>query len=101
MSLSNKQRINLQLDAHHLALEVDRDKEEYYRQAAIMLNKRHKYYVEHFSSASAELLWVYVALEVATNLCSDAQKHSIEPVLKELSDMNREIESLLNIKEDN
>lgn len=91
---SNKQNINLYLDAHHVHLEVDSEKEEFYRQAAVLLNRRHQHYVKSQPRASAEQVWMYVALDVAVNLCSDAREKSLEPVEKQLSLLNDQIKKL-------
>ena len=39
-----KQHITLQLDAHHISLNVQADKEHLYRKAAEMINERYKHY---------------------------------------------------------
>lgn len=95
MSSNNKQHINLQLDAHRVALDVDMDKEEYYRKAAVLLNERHKYYLNRYRNAPADLLWVYVALETGVRLCNLEQIKSTEPLLKQAAQMNSEIEKVL------
>lgn len=96
MSLSSKQHINLKLDAHSVALDVDRDKEEFYRQAAVLLNKRYEFYRNHYKDASVEQLWLYVALDMAVNLCSDVRDKNLEPVAKQLSELNDVLRSVLN-----
>lgn len=96
MSTEDKQRINLYLDAHHVTLEIDRDKEPFYRQAASLLNRRYQRYLKSRPSASVEQLWVYVALDVAVNLCSDAREKDLEPVAEQLSKLNQQINNLLD-----
>lgn len=95
------QRINLQLDAHQITLMVERDKEEFYRQAAKLLNKQYQMYSRIRPTASAEQLWVYVALEAAVNLCSDAREKSLEPVAKQINELNNRLSDLLNQPEPN
>ena len=97
--LPEKRHINLQLDAHHVALEVDEDKEEFYRQSAVLLNQRYQRYLRNLHSASAEQLWLYVALDVAVNLCSDAREKSLEPVVNQINEWNKRLENLLNNNE--
>lgn len=93
---ADKQRINLQLDAHRVTLMVDRDQEEFYRQAADLLKKRFDYYARTRAAASAELIWAYVALDVAVNLCSDAREKSVQPVAQALSVLNERLLSVLD-----
>ena len=39
-----KQHITLQLDAHHISLNVQADKEHLYRKAAEVINERYRHY---------------------------------------------------------
>ena len=86
---SDKQHINLHLDAHSVGLDVPRDQEPNYRAAADLLNKRYQYYLKLRPNASAEQLWMYTALEVAVALQSDVREKSLEPVEKELKELNQ------------
>lgn len=93
---SERQHINLVLDAHRVALNVERDKEEFYRKAADLLNQRYTHYLRTHEAASAEQLWVYVALDVAVNLCSDMREKSLEPVAAQLGELNEQLLAILN-----
>lgn len=92
MSEERKQHITLQLDAHRMALNVDASKEGIYREAAKFLNRRYEYYLHRMPSASTEQLWVYVALETACSLHSDARDKALEPIEQQLAALNRLIE---------
>ena len=94
----DKQHINLHLDAHTVGLDVPREQEANYRNAAELLNKRYQYYLKLRPNASAEQLWMYTALEVAVALQSDVREKSLEPVEKELKELNEEILRTLNNK---
>lgn len=85
---SDKQHINLHLDAHMVGLDVPRDQEPNYRAAAELLNKRYQYYLKLRPNASAEQLWMYTALEVAVALQSDVREKSLVPVEKEIKKLN-------------
>ena len=93
---SDKQHINLHLDAHSVGLEVPRDQEPNYRKAAELLNRRYQYYLKLRPNASAEQLWMYTALEVAVSLQSDAREKSLVPVEKALKELNQLILEKLN-----
>lgn len=88
---SDKQHINLHLDAHTVGLDVPRELEPDYRKAAELLNRRYQYYIKLRPNASAEQLWMYTALEVAVALQSDAREKSLVPVEKALKALNEEI----------
>lgn len=85
----DKQHINLHLDAHTVGLDVPREQEVNYRNAAELLNRRYQYYLKLRPNASAEQLWMYTALEVAVALQSDAREKSLVPVEKELKELNK------------
>lgn len=95
MSEERTQHITLQLDAHKLGLNVPLSKEGIYRDAAKLLNKRYEFYLHRMPNTSAEKLWVYVALETACSLKSDEREKSIEPVMEQLTELNRLIEQQL------
>ncbi len=95
MLISDKQHINLHLDAHTVGLDVPLDQEPNYRRAAELLNKRYQYYLKLRPNASAEQLWMYTALEVAVALQSDVREKSLEPVEKEVKELNEEILCIL------
>ena len=95
MPTSDKQHINLHLDAHTVGLDVPLDQEPNYRRAAELLNKRYQYYLKLRPNASAEQLWMYTALEVAVALQSDVREKSLEPVEKEVKELNEEILHIL------
>lgn len=94
--MNDKQHITVQLDAHTISLNVERDKEPIYRKAADMLNRLyHKYSTSVLPKASAEQLWVNVALLVAVNLQNDANKQNLEAFEKSLRDMSQHIQDVL------
>ena len=93
--ISDKQHINLHLDAHTVGLDVPRDQEPNYRDAADLLNSRYQYYLKLRPNASAEQLWMYTALEMAVSLQSDARDKSLAPIEKELAELNKLIEKTI------
>lgn len=93
--MSDKQHINLRLDAHNVGLDVPREAEANYRAAATLLNQRYQYYLKLLPNASAEQLWMYTALEVAVALQSDAREKSLTPVEEALKHLNEEVLSVL------
>jgi len=84
-----KQHITLQLDAHHISLNVIADKEVLYRNAAEQINERYRHYRRLLPTQSAEQIWVYVALEMAVNLQADAHAHRLQPIDEKIQELNQ------------
>jgi hypothetical protein len=91
-----KQHITLQLDAHHISLNVLPDKEHLYRKAAEIINERYKHYQKIAPNRSAEQLWVYVALDMAVNLSADAHANRLQPIDEKLQELNNLILQHIN-----
>ncbi|MBQ9522831.1 MAG: cell division protein ZapA [Paludibacteraceae bacterium] len=96
--MDDKQSISLQLDARKIRLQVSRDKEAYYREAAIMLNERYRDFQKRMPKASVEELWMYVALQIAVNLHADAHSKALKPIEKKISELDQQIFEILNQK---
>jgi len=94
--MSDKQHIILTLDTHRIALDVEREEEPFYRKAQDLLNKEYQKYRTNAPSASSETLWMYVALHVAVNLYASTRDKDLEPYLKAIKNINKEIEEKLN-----
>ena len=82
-----------------MSLDIPRETEPLYRQAAVTLNERYRYYQRRIATASAEQLWLYVALELAVNLHSDAREKNLKPIFEKLEVLNQLIESCLQDQE--
>ena len=84
-----KQHITLQLDAHHISLNVVADKEVLYRNAAEQINERYRHYRKMLPTHSAAQIWVFVALEMAVNLQADAHAHRLQPIEEKIQELNQ------------
>ena len=93
-----KQHITLQLDAHHISLNVLADKEVLYRNTAEQINERYRHYRKMLPNQSAEQIWVYVALEMAVNLQADAHAHRLQPIDEKIQELNQLILNTINNK---
>lgn len=91
-----KQNITLKLDIHTITLAVDPEKEEFYRQAGVWLNKRYQLYQAAYRNDSPEKLWLKVALEAAVGLHADVREKSLEPVEQKIQELNKIILEKLN-----
>lgn len=96
--MSDTQHIVLTLDTHRISLNVEREQEPFYRKAQQMLNAEYNKYRMSIPSATTEQLWMYVALKVAYNLFASTRELDLEPYLKAIKTLNREIENKLTNK---
>ena len=84
-----KQHITLTLDTHRLAFDIDPEKEPNYRQAAQQLNPYFQSYRRQMPKATTDLLWAYVALQMAVNLYNDAREKQLQPIEDKLHELNQ------------
>ena len=89
MSELRKQHITLQLDSHHISINVLAHQEHLYRDAAKILNEKYRHYQKKMQTSSAEQLWVYVALDMAVNLCAETHAQRLQPVDEKLQELNK------------
>lgn len=86
-------KVRLHIGPHHFELMVPAEQEQIYRASAVQLNDRYNHYKNALPSASAEQIWVYVALESTVNLRSDVRQKALEPIEEKISELNELIES--------
>ena len=98
MTEPRKQHITLQLDAHHISINVIADQEHLYRNAAKILNEKYRHYQRKMQTCSAEQLWVYVALDMAVNLCVEEHAQRLQPIEEKIQEINNIILQQLNNK---
>lgn len=84
-----KQHITLQLDSHHISINVPAHQEHLYRDAAKILNEKYRHYQRKMQTSSAEQLWVYVALDMAVNLCAESHAQRLQPIDEKVQELNK------------
>lgn len=89
MSEQRKQHITLQLDSHHISINVLAHQEHLYRDAAKILNEKYRHYQKKMQTSSAEQLWVYVALDMAVNLCAETHAQRLQPIDEKVQELNK------------
>jgi hypothetical protein len=89
MTEPRKQHITLQLDAHHISINVLAYQEHLYRDAAKILNEKYRHYQRKMQTSSAEQLWVYVALDMAVNLCAESHAQRLQPIDEKVQELNK------------
>ena len=89
MSEQRKQHITLNLDSHHISINVLAHQEHLYRDAAKILNEKYRHYQKKMQTSSAEQLWVYVALDMAVNLCAETHAQRLQPIDEKVQELNK------------
>ena len=89
MTEHRKQHITLQLDSHHISINVLAHQEHLYRDAAKILNEKYRHYQRKMQTSSAEQLWVYVALDMAVNLCAESHAQRLQPIDEKVQELNK------------
>ena len=93
--MNDKQHINLRIGAHTVSLNISAEDEPLYRNAAAKVVETYDKYEKHFPKASVELLWVYVAIELAVNLQSDMRDKQLTPLMDVVRQLNKQIEQTI------
>ena len=60
-----------------------------YRDAAKILNEKYRHYQKKMQTSSAEQLWVYVALDMAVNLCAESHAQRLQPIDEKVQELNK------------
>lgn len=97
--MTDKQTIFLQLDCNRIRLIVNRDEEHFYREAAILLNNKFKFYRDAFKNISVTEIWVYAALDVAVNLQQIKENTNLKPIAEKIAEINKLMLTELQNKE--
>jgi hypothetical protein len=77
------------LDSHHISINVLANQEHLYRDAAKILNEKDRHYQKKMQTSSAEQLWVYVALDMAVNLCAESHAQRLQPIDEKVQELNK------------
>lgn len=94
---TDKQHITLHLDTHVVNLNVPRQRESLYRQAAKQVNDSYKEYLRLMPKApSSEYLWAYTALRMACSWLDDARGKELQPVRERLQELDQLVRNQLN-----
>lgn len=87
--------IKLHIGAFTIPLPVQAEHEPLYRMAQQTLNQLYEDFRRKQPKASVEQLWMYVALQLAVNLHSDARAKSLEPIDEKIKELNQLIQQQL------
>lgn len=85
------QHITLRIDFHSIELNVPREQEAAYRDAASQINQLYKGYMKKYPQLSPEKIWLYVALDVAVELQLDKHTKALEPLQDLITELNKQV----------
>ena len=91
MEHSDKQRITLRIDYHKVVLNVPREQEPAYRDAALHIDNLYKRYAKAYPQLPIEKIWLYVALEAAVDLQIDQRGKDLKPIQDLVRQLNRKV----------
>lgn len=86
-----KQRITLKIDCHSIVLTVNREDEPFYRLAADKVNAVYRKTVQRYPNQPVEMLWLYVALEIAVELQVNMGDKSLQALLEKIGELNEKV----------
>lgn len=95
---TDKQRINLIVEAKHLALFVPREEEELYRRAGAYINNRIEAYRNKYPNSHLLPVGAYHAMasiDAAYHYLKSAREADCEPLFESVAAMNDDIESFI------
>jgi len=94
---NKKQNIKLHLYDTEMAVRVDRDEEEYYRQAAKLVNERVNTYYSILNGKKTEKEILFAAmLDLTLQYVKEEKRNDTEPFQDILNKLTSEIEQTLN-----
>ncbi len=96
---TDTQHIMLDIVGYTIHLNVKREEEPIYRDAAKWVNAIYEEYYATYKQMKPEKLWAYTALRIACSLQRESRLQSVAPIQEKLHEINEELAKVL--KEDN
>ena len=91
-------KINLLIDNLRYPLNIPREEEERYRDAAKMINNTLNKYRSMWPELSANNHWAMAALEIAFNLTTNENRNDTKPYMEKLEELTKELENYISKK---
>ncbi len=91
-------KINLLIDNLRYPLNIPREEEERYRDAAKMINNTLNKYRSMWPELSANNHWAMAALEIAFNLTTNENRNDTKPYLEKLEELTKELDNYISKK---
>ena len=91
-------KINLLIDNLRYPLNIPREEEERYRDAAKMINNTLNKYRSMWPELSANNHWAMAALEIAFNLTTNENRNDNKPYMEKLEELTKELDNFISRK---
>jgi cell division protein ZapA len=91
-------KINLLIDNLRYPLNIPREEEERYRDAAKMINNTLNKYRSMWPELSANNHWAMAALEIAFNLTTNENRNDTKPYMEKLEELTKELDNYISRK---
>ena len=91
-------KINLLIDNMRYPLNIPREEEERYRDAAKMINNTLNKYRSMWPELSANNHWAMAALEIAFNLTTNENRNDTKPYMEKLEELTKELDNYISRK---
>ena len=91
-------KINLLIDCQRYPLNIRREDEQLYRDAAKLIDKTLNKYRSMWPELSANNHWAMAALEIAFNLTTNENRNDTKPYLDKLEELTKELDNYISKK---
>ena len=97
--MDDRMKINLLIDCQKYPLNIRREDELLYRDAAKLIDKTLNKYREWKPELSSNQHWAMAALELAYAFISNKDKNDTQPYLIKLEELTRELDNVISEKQ--
>lgn len=97
--MDDRMKINLLIDCQKYPLNIRREDELLYREAAKLIDKTLNKYREWKPDLSSNQHWAMAALELAYAFISNKDKNDTQPYLRKLEELTRELDNVISEKQ--
>ena len=97
--MDDRMKINLLIDCQKYPLNIRREDELLYRDAAKLIDKTLNKYREWKPDLSSNQHWAMAALELAYAVISNKDKNDTQPYLRKLEELTRELDNVISEKQ--
>ena len=97
--MDDRMKINLLIDCQKYPLNIRREDELLYRDAAKLIDKTLNKYREWKPDLSSNQHWAMAALELAYAFISNKDKNDTQPYLRKLEEFTKELDNVISEKQ--
>lgn len=97
--MDDRMKINLLIDCQKYPLNIRREDELLYRDAAKLIDKTLNKYREWKPELSSNQHWAMAALELAYAYISNKDKNDTQPYLRKLEELTKELDNVISEKQ--